>query len=267
MRINLFTLGDCTDPNTWSNLPYYFYQNLRAHSVDVRPIDLNPPENAVFTSFSRFMSLRARALQFVRPDYGYDVLRTRAVPRASSIAISGRWPGSTSDVDLNLFLTFSFSSYRYATAPVVHFCDRTYEHTLEDTGRAPTRNDRAFIRIDRQNIENAALVLTTGEVCADFIRSRYNARRVLCLRAGTSTDADVQDPDRLIAEKENSTDVLFIGRGAHKRGVDILIRAFTIFNERRGGAFTLHIVGVRPNELADELRAPHPRHPIPWVSG
>ena len=60
---------------------------------------------------------------------------------------------------------------------------------------------------------------------------------------------------RLIAEKENSTDILFIGRGAHKRGADILIRAFTLFNDRHDRRFTLHIVGVGPHELPEELRA------------
>ncbi len=258
MRINLLTLGDCTDVNTWSNLPYYFYQNLLAQSVDVRPINLTPPENLVFAAFSHFMSLRARALRSVDQDNGHDVIRSRAYHlivnrRLQSMA------RELGEVDLNVFLTFSFSSYRYASAPVVHFCDRTYEHQLEERHCAPTRHDRAFIRIDRQNIENADLVLTTGQVCADFIKSRYNGRRVFCLRGGNNTDAEVPDADRLIAEKEQSTDVLFIGRGAHKRGVDILIRAFSVFNERHGGRFTLHIVGVQPNELPEELRAPNPK--------
>jgi glycosyltransferase involved in cell wall biosynthesis len=162
------------------------------------------------------------------------------------------------DADLNLFLTFSFSSSRYAGAPVIHYCDRTYEHYLEECQRTPSRFDRVFIRIDRQNIESSDLVLTTGELCADFIRSRYNAKRVICLRAGNNTDLNVTNPDSLITGKEHSTDILFIGRGVQKRGVDILIRAFALFNHRHDHRFTLHIVGVQPAELPEDLRAIDP---------
>jgi glycosyltransferase involved in cell wall biosynthesis len=252
MRINLFTDGDSTDLNTWSGLPYYFHRNLLASSVDVRPFDLNP-ENARYPIFSRLMILRQRALQTLRSEESWDHSRSRSFHllvnrRLRSIA------EQHDDADLNLFLTFTFSTYPYAPVPVVHYCDRTYEHYLEDIGRTPTRKDRVFIDIERRNIENAALVLTTGKLCADFIKSRYNARRVFCLRPGARTDVQVLDPGSLIAEKENSTDILFIGRGAHKRGVDILISAFNMFNERNGGAFTLHLVGVQPNELPEELR-------------
>jgi glycosyltransferase involved in cell wall biosynthesis len=162
------------------------------------------------------------------------------------------------DADLNLFLTFSFSSSRYAEAPVIHYCDRTYEHYLEERKQTPSRIDRIFIGIDRQNIESADLVLTTGELCADFIRSQYKAKRVICLKAGTNTDLDVTNPDALISGKEHSTDILFIGRGVQKRGVDILIRAFTLFNDRNEGRFTLHIVGVHPAELPEDLRTTRP---------
>jgi glycosyltransferase involved in cell wall biosynthesis len=71
-----------------------------------------------------------------------------------------------------------------------------------------------------------------------------------------NVDAGERNPERLIACKERSTDILFIGRGAHKRGVDILIKAFSVFNQRHGGRFVLHIVGVRPQELPPDLQEP-----------
>jgi glycosyltransferase involved in cell wall biosynthesis len=257
MRINFFSAGHCTDINAWSGVPYYFYRNLLASSFDVRAFDLNPSASAVYPILTRIMAARQRVLQVIHRGNTWDPMRC-----LSSHRLINRHLQTTvqqhADVDLNLFLTFTFSSYTFAPVPVVHYCDRTYEHYLEDVGRTPTRSDREFIRIDRQNIENAALVLTTGELCADFIKSRYNAKRVFCLKLAPRTDVDVVDPDRLIAEKENSTDILFIGRGAYRRGVDILIGAFKTFNERNGNAFTLHIVGVQPNELPEHLHAANP---------
>src|SRR5262249_20967427 len=73
--------------------------------------------------------------------------------------------------------------------------------------------------------------------------------------AGVNTDIELPNPKDLILTKEKSKDVVFVGRGAHKRGVDILVKAFRIFNERCGREFTLHIVGVLPGELPTELQA------------
>lgn len=250
MKVNLLSLGDCTDLNTWSSLPYYFYHGLLDHNVAVQPIDLIP-SGILYAILSQLTAVRGQALQrFGRAST--DNLRSRthhALINRHNRAMIQQY----ADVDLNLFLTFTFSSYQYTSTPVVHFCDRTYQLFLEESGQTPTPNDRAFIEIERQNIEHAGLVLTTGQLCADFIASQYNARHVVCLRGGNNTDSAVPNPDRLIAEKENSTDILFIGRGAHKRGVDVLIRAFKMFNQRHGERFVLHIVGVRPNELCEEF--------------
>ena len=90
------------------------------------------------------------------------------------------------------------------------------------------------------------------------MKERYRPRRAFCLKTGVNTDIDVVNPEDLIARKRSSTDILFIGRGAYQRGVDILIKAFELFNTRRHDAFTLHIVGVQPEELPQELRAPSP---------
>jgi glycosyltransferase involved in cell wall biosynthesis len=250
MRINFFTLGDCTNVNTWSGLPYYFYHSLLNRSINVRPIDLDPSGSAFYKALRRLTALSDRVVGSTGPGNFEDVVRSRRY----RLAVNRRVRTAAQlhrDVDLNLFLTFSFSSASYAPVPVVHFCDRTYEQHLQETGRTPTSRDRTFIDFDRRNIERAELVLTTGELCADFIRKRYRAKHLFCLRAGNSTNIDMPDPDRLIDEKAASTNILCIGKGAYKRGADILLRAFTMFNERFENRFTLHFVGIRKDELPE----------------
>jgi len=253
LRINLFTLGDCTDINTWSNLPYYFFRHLVEQGISVQTIDLIPSNTAGYAAVRQLTALRDRAVQIIRSYQPYELFRTRGFR-----ALANRQLRSTAqqhrDADLNVFLTFSFSSYGYTDVPVIHYCDRTYELYLEETGRKPTRKDISLMRIDQQNIENADLVLTTNQLCCDFIKTRYKPKRAFCLRAGVSSDVDIEDPQSLIASKEDSTDILFIGRGSHKRGADILVRAFRLFNAQQGNQFTLHIVGVQKNELPEELQ-------------
>jgi glycosyltransferase involved in cell wall biosynthesis len=254
LTVNLFTLGDCADLNTWSNLPYYFYQNLRAQSVAVRPVNLVPSTSVWYHAFDRLRASRHRVSRFLGAP-GPDLLRSRAfrvLVNRRLRAFAQQHPHA----DANVFLTFSFSSYRYMRVPVIHYCDRTYEQHLEETGRKPTRSDRFFMRIDQRNIENASLVLSTNQPCREFISSRYRPKQSLCLRPGINTETAVDDPEGLIEQKEKSTDILFIGRGVHKRGADILIRAFTLFNGRHGRRFTLHVVGVERSELPADLRPP-----------
>ncbi len=254
LRINLFTYGDALDVNTWSNLPYYFHRALLAHDVHVSPINLMPSESMFLKMTRRLWSLRARAASGLGLELPSDLFRTKVNYRLTNRNVRTA-VREHADADLNVFMTFSFSSYRYAATPVIHYCDRTYEQHLEDSGRVPTRADRTFIQVERENIEKAALVLTTSEVCLDFIKARYQTRRVVHLRAGLNVEMSDIDPHSLIAQKEGTKNILFIGRGAYKRGVDILIKAFTIFNQRQDGNFVLHIVGVRPQELAPDLQA------------
>jgi glycosyltransferase involved in cell wall biosynthesis len=257
LRINLFTLGDCTDINTWSSLPYFFYRNLRKRCF-VRPVDMIRLESVSYAAVRPLAAFRARTIQLIAPNYRYEPYRTRLY-RAFANHHLRYIARQYNDVDMNLFLTFSLSTHGFVDVPVVHFCDQTYEEYVERNGWKPTRRDRALMKIDQCNIENADLVLATSQLCCDFIKQRYKPKRAFCLRTGPNIDADVPNPEDLIAVKEHSTDILFIGRGAYSRGADVLIHAFKIFNQRHGSRFTLHIVGVWPNELPAELQVDHPR--------
>ena len=253
LRINLFTYGDARDINTWSNVPYFFHRALLTRDVLVNPIDLAPSDSLAFGLFCRWRNVRSRLASCCGLNTPSDVFRTRvnyALTNARARSGSHLHAGA----HLNVFLTFSFSSHRYSSKPVVLYCDRTYEQHLEDCARIPTSRDRAFIAMERENLEHADLVLAMSELCRDFINTRYKTRRLAYLRAGINVESNDIDTRALIARKERHHEILFVGRGAHKRGVDILIKAFMIFNQRQGGRFALRVVGVRPDELAPELQ-------------
>jgi glycosyltransferase involved in cell wall biosynthesis len=253
LRINLFTHGDCQDINTWSNLPYYFSNALEAQNVQINRINLIPWEYLRYRLFCRWTSGCEQVYRLLGRKSQQDPFRTKTnylLTNEKLRAVLSRFH----DVDLNLFLTFSFSSYTYAAIPAVHYCDRTYEHFLEDCGRAASRRDRMLIDVERRNLENAELVLTTNQACTDFLNSRYDVKRLVTLKGGMNTDAAEPNVEDLIAQKERSKHLLFIGRGVHSRGVDILIRAFRIFNADHHGQFNLHVVGVSRSELPLDLQ-------------
>jgi glycosyltransferase involved in cell wall biosynthesis len=253
LQLNLFTLGNARDINTWSNVPYFFHRALLARDVGVTPVDITPFDNPAFRLFRGWWDIRSRFASCTGLIESWDLYRTKVNHDLTNVKVRAA-SRTHASADLNVFLTFSFSSHRYSTTPVVLYCDRTYEHYLEECARTPTPRDRAFIAIERDNLAHADLVLAMSEVCRDFVDSRYKTRRLAHLQPGINVENSAIDTHDLVARKERHHDILFIGRGAHKRGVDILIKAFTMFNQRQGRRFVLRVVGIRREELTPEFQ-------------
>src|SRR3954467_6229167 len=132
-KINLFTYGDSLDINTWSNIPYFLQRALIAHGLSVNPIRIAPPDSILLRQFSRVWNLRHRVASGLGVRLPSDVYRTKVNYRLTNNQITTA-AGQYCGADLNLFLTFSFSSYARSAVSVVHYCDRTYEHHLADRG-------------------------------------------------------------------------------------------------------------------------------------
>jgi glycosyltransferase involved in cell wall biosynthesis len=249
LRVHLFSIGDPQNINTWSNVPYFFFQALEKKGVKVLGFNVIPEKRLSYRIARFLVSLWRRFAGSSHDEPTF--FRNRLIhwlARRNLQRLSRRYP----EADVNLFFTFTFSSYRSSRTPVVYYCDRTYEHYLEERGRKVTARDRRFIETERVNLERAALVLTLNQPCCDFVRTHYRPDSVHRLKAGINLETlGVGDPVRLIAIKERWKNILFIGRNAEMRGVDILISAFRIFTAENGNDFKLHIVGVTREELRD----------------
>src|SRR5262249_37985634 len=231
LRVHVFAIGDPYNINTWSNVPYFFLRALQKEGVEVQGFNVIP-EQWLSYRLTRFLvkhgsRLRHRFGSLVHePTFFRNRLISRLVHR-NIRNLSTRSP----EADVNLFLTFSFSSFKYIRTPVIHYCDRTYEHFLKEMSRRPKRTDRRIFESQKANVKHSAVVLTLNEPWRHFIRNQYRGENVHRLKAGINIEAmEESDPQALIATKEDSKHILFIGRDVQKRGVDILVSAFRIFN-------------------------------------
>jgi glycosyltransferase involved in cell wall biosynthesis len=250
VKINLFCWGDSNDINTWSNVPYFFARALISRKVEVRRLSLIPEEGLVKRGLNFLNRNRNRAASLFglasRP-----IFRLPAFQRLVNLHLA-KTCRKFQDADLNLFLTFSSSSYRYSDVPVALYCDRTYEHHLEEQGIRPGHADRCLIRMERRNLQNARYVFSLNRACLEFIHDRYGVQSPVLLKAGINLSGDeFPDPSALIARKQAARNILFVGRGYYQRGVDILLKAFLRFNAGFSDPFTLHLVGVTDNELPE----------------
>jgi glycosyltransferase involved in cell wall biosynthesis len=252
MKFNLFTVGDSSDINTWSSLPYFFSKSLTKHGIKLNRINIFPSKGVTFEIYLRFIyrwkSLKKR---IYKEETDYDLHRDKIIRYFAEKKIKNECQKYV-EADLNVFLTFNFSSYKFSGVPVTHYCDQTYELFLNDTKKKIRKRDLYFIDIERRNLENATHVFATNTKCAQFLINNYKLKNVTSISGGINLDDAIskKESDILAAKKQNH-DILFIGKGAYKRGVDILIEAFRQFNRVNADAFTLHIVGSGPKDSID----------------
>ena len=257
-EINLFAAGDSSDIATWSNVPYFFAKSMQAREVRVNRINIIPGDEAIYRLYMRgYELLSVLRRKVLKKDRCYDFYRDRISLFLANQKIKRalrRFP----DADVNVFLTFSFSSYQFSNVPVVHYCDLTYEMYLKGQGRKITNRQRRFIRIEKNNLKNAHYIFTTSRRCCEYIRDNHRLANVKSVPAGINLETlDDGDGESILAEKKHHKNVLFIGKGYHKRGVDILVDAFTEFNSRHADTWQLHIVGFSRDsfgELSDNIR-------------
>ena len=235
MELSLYTMGDSTNIDTWSNLPYFFGKALAGQGVNLNRISILREENYIHRAWQQVLS-KAGRLPCHDP---VSIMLIQQRIKQQSL----RYAGS----ELNIFLTFSFTSHRYTPAPTVHYCDQTYELLCEDTGKRITALDLWLIRRENEILRSARHVFTTGTRCRDFIRYRLKQTNVSRLRTGINLDVLPKDrAPELLAAKRSRKDILFIGKGYHKRGLDVLVTAFERFNEQNHNEYTLHVVGTPP---------------------
>lgn len=244
MEINLYTMGDSASIYTWSNLPYFFSKALIDRGVRLNRIDILPTGNLLYRCWQAGLRLWAAAM--LRLD-GRKRNREPCHDPISILMIERKIRKETRkhpNARLNLFLTFSFSSHTFSPIPVAQYCDETYELLLEDTERKRRPMDRWLIRRETGHLQHANHIFTTGNRCADFIRARYGLRNVRVLPSGVNleTPPEINEAEVLAAKRENKM-ILFIGIGVQKRGIDVLLEAFRIFNRKNSDEFTLHLVG------------------------
>ena len=249
MQVNLFTAGDSADIDTWSNLPYFLSRALMRKGVRVERFDLVPRHKLYWLRMFLRRYYHRVLRRFFRQNRPYDFFRDEIayqLTRRKLKEFSQRGPAA----DFNLFLTFSFSTGQFTATPIMHLADITYEQYLEESGKKKRRRDLRFIQRESENLHRAHAIFATSERCRNFLRTRYGLTNVRKLTSGINLEVEeIDDVTELLSRKWKAKSILFVGRGVHKRGIDILTRAFAIFNERNGHDFTLSLVGVSQREL------------------
>ncbi|MBN8705761.1 MAG: glycosyltransferase [Bacteroidetes bacterium] len=242
-EIVVFTNGDSRRPGTWSNVPYFFTQTLEKKGIIVRRVNLNAP--AVFRLiFKYFISVLIKIFEKATT---YTVLRSGL---HYSLAM---WKIRFSNwlypkADLILFLTATYDATPITKKKVVLFCDWTYEHDLEHFKRKkPDHWEQSALKRENRAIENAYSVFCLFPSISNKMVIRYQNPNIFYIGNVINCDLSV-DSVELSKSKNDSNDILFVGKSNYLAGAKTLIEAF-IRVKKIKPELRLHIIGLTENQI------------------
>ncbi len=242
-EITLFTNGDSKKLSTWSNVPYFFSETLIAKGIKVNRVDLNPEprlEKIWKKTMGRFVNRLTRLTSY---DYFRSLVHYKNVKQRIKKAIIC-YPNA----DVNIFMTFSFSSAGMTKKPTVLFCDWTYDHHFKyHVEGKPGFLERLCLNRENAEIEAADLVIPLFPGISEYMKSVYKNKNIFYLGNVINSNYDVSETEALNAKK-NSLDLLFVGSNRYMEGAMALVKAFENLKDEYK-FLKLHIIGIEKTEF------------------
>jgi glycosyltransferase involved in cell wall biosynthesis len=153
--------------------------------------------------------------------------------------------------DFNFVTVDCLPLNRFTRIPAVYFDDFTYESHFSWQGKTElTPTEEFLVRNQVDGYRNAKAVFISHPSSLTSLRNQYGLTNVHQTRSVISLDnLGTIDVDDAVKYKMTKRVILLISRNVKGRGVDILLRAFQIFNGRQKHKFQLVIVGCELSQV------------------
>src|SRR5262249_15184805 len=144
--------------------------------------------------------------------------------------------------EINMFLTFSFSSVGMTKRPTALICDWPYEHYINyRKNRKPDIFEERSIKREDSQIEGANLIFPLFPGVTEYMRNRYKNRNIVYLGNVINSLYDPMNSE-ILAKKSKSTSLLFVGGRKYKEGAQSLVQAFHVLRKDYPN-LSLNIIG------------------------
>jgi glycosyltransferase involved in cell wall biosynthesis len=242
-EITVFANGDSSKIRIWSNVPFFFTETFISKGIKVNRIDLSPSIllETIFniTCYPLIKVInRKTSYEYFRSLIHFINVRNRIRKAIKKYSNS----------DAYIFLTFSFSSAGLTSKPTIQFSDWTYNHYFNYfKNRKPDFFERRCIKRENSQIEGSNLVLTLFPSVAEYMKERYKNSNIFYLGNVINSLLDVSE-EEILNLKENSYNLLFVGRKKYIEGAQSLIIAFENLKVKYP-QLSLHIIGMKTSDF------------------
>lgn len=246
-EITVFANGDSSQVKTWSNVPYFFTQELIARGIKINRVNIGPDgdldlfyEKRLFKIW-RFFSKNS-IFHFERTGL-HDWLTQRKIKQATrDFPLTDAW----------LFMNFSYYN-KYSDKPSFLFCDWTLEYLIRNRlGRKPDLLERGYIKKQNKAIDKAKIVISLFPKIARLMQAAHPKARISHLNTNVINSfykGNLYESE-ILSSKATSTSLLFIGDIKYIEGARLLIAAYSILKTEQK-LMTLHIVGLESHDFEE----------------
>jgi len=240
-ELTVFTIGDSRLLRTWSNVPYFMTKVFLEKGIHINRVNL------------RISNLRRRLFKYCfyllwhkinknsTFDYRRSYLHFSHIKKQIKRAVK-EYP----DADANIFLTFSFSSYKVSNLPSILICDWPYDHYVRHfKEKSPDFFEKMSIKRDYQQIAGSDLVVVLFKSILPSMLTKFEERKIKYLDQYVINSLHKIDENVELTGKKETRNILFVGGKNHLyiEGARNLVSAFGKIKKEYPSA-RLHIVGL-----------------------
>jgi len=242
-EVNIFSYGDSSKLSSWSNVPYFFTETMIKMGIKVNRIDISPLPFAEKTYNKTILKI----LKLLNTNISYEYHRTffHYILTNSKIKKTLKlFPNSNA----NIFLTFSFSSFKFSNKPSILFGDWTYEYLINHfQNRKAGLLEKRSIKREKINIEKSSLLLPLFPGITKIMKQEFKNKEIYYL-GNVINSLYTPIEKEVLARKSGSLNLLFIGSVNYLDGAKCLLESF-INLKKTYSYLKLHIIGLTEKDL------------------
>jgi glycosyltransferase involved in cell wall biosynthesis len=248
-EITVYAGGDIDNINTWSGVPYFFCNKLRAQGIKVNYVNTGIERKIEWIYQKLTGTIIIKLLRNYRADYSTSLLRYLIVKHKIKRSIL-RYPNS----DSLGFSSFCYSAAGMTRIPSIMISDWTLDYYMRFIlKRKPRFFERRVLRRDDKEIEATDIVFSIFPGITEYLRQKYKNTNIYYL--GNAVNHIIPPPancQELILKKQKSFKLLLIGGKKYSTGLQTLIRAFQL-SRADFPNLSVHVIGMTEKDIGQQM--------------
>lgn len=244
-EVIFFSPGDPNDASLWSSVPYLYLNELKRRGILVHVVNFYPYRFIArlynYASYRWHRAMKSKMIRsFTQSRLGYyfaTPLIRRAIKKYST-------------ADCCIFIGCGYGNY-WTKTPSVLFAESSFEKNIrERIGRELTYAEKAVAKQHRKAFKNATLVTMLFPRDMDYIKAITPNGNILYKGTNViNTFLEKAVDESVIAKKDASKHILFVGRDHYLEGANMVVKAFQLLHKKDSN-LRLDIIGLSENQIA-----------------
>ena len=235
MKIIAFSNGDSNNPETWSNVPFYFLKALEATGAEVVRVNTKPFDSQrwIRVLINKALNITKSGVAFERTDYYKKTVEKKMMKALKN----------NKNADLLLSFDFSSSVADKTNIKTLLFCDWDIKYLITHIEkREPTEKELKLIEEQSRIIKSADYAVSIFPNAYEEMKKDYD--NLYYFGTPINLDEPEFDIDSALDSRFKNKRLLFIGKKKYLIGIKALSAAVEKYNGENDEKFHIDIIGM-----------------------